>query len=82
MYFVLSCIYGRSFTDDNESVFFVFFCSCFLNPATGFMWSFIAPVVVILTANIGFLFMAAVLMWRHKKRQTGAMSAKDIEAGC
>ena len=52
-------------------------CSCFLNPDTGFVWSFIAPVIIILLINTVFLIMAAVKMWRHKKKQHGEMKAKD-----
>jgi len=55
-------------------------CSCFLNPGTKFIWSFIVPVIIILLTNIAFLIMAAILMWKHKKRQTGKMSAKDVRS--
>ena len=53
--------------------------SCFVNPGTSFIWVFIAPVVVIILADVGLFTMAAVVMWRHKKRQTGAMNKKDIK---
>ena len=54
-------------------------CSCFLNPHTGFVWSFIAPVIIVLLINIAFLVMAAVQIWRHKKKQYGEMKAKDVK---
>ena len=47
------------------------FSRCFLNPKTHFIWTFIAPVIVIILINVGFFIMAAIAMWRHNKRQTG-----------
>ena len=44
--------------------------SCYLNPVTSFIWSFIAPVILILLANVGFFIMAVVIMQRHQKRQS------------
>ena len=40
-----------------------------MNPETKFIWAFIAPVIVIFLANIGFFIMAATIMWRHQKKQ-------------
>ena len=59
-------------------VTFVLSCRCFLNPHTKFIWAFIVPVLIIILVNIGFFFMAAIVMWRHKKRQTGEMQRKDV----
>ena len=52
-------------------------CRCSLNPATGFIWALIIPALVITSTNVAFLVMAGVVLWRHKKKQTGKMSAKD-----
>ena len=54
-----------------------FICSCFLNPGTHFIWAFILPMVIIILVNVGFLVMAAVTLWRHKKKRVGKMSTKD-----
>ena len=51
---------------------------CFLNPETKFIWAFILPVLVIILVNIGFFIMAAIVMWKHRKRQTGEMKRKDV----
>ena len=45
-------------------------CSCFLNPVTGFVWSFIAPFILIFIANVGFFAVAARIMWRHQMKNT------------
>ncbi len=34
--------------------------------------------MIILLTNVCFLIMAAIVMWKHKKRQTGTMKAKDV----
>ena len=54
--------------------------SCFLSPETKFIWSFIAPVTVILLTNIGFLIMAASVMWKHKKRQESGMTSDYVRS--
>ena len=58
----------------------MFLLSCFLNPATHFIWAFIVPVLVILFINIDFFIMAAIVMWRHKKKQVGEMKRKEIRS--
>ena len=35
--------------------------------------------IIILLINIALLIMAAVQMWRHKKKQHGEMKAKDVK---
>ena len=45
-------------------------CSCFLNSVTGFVWSFIAPFILIFIANVGFFAVAARIMWRHQMKNT------------
>ena len=45
------------------------FYSCYLNPMTSFVWSFIVPVILILLVNVGFFIMAMVIKYRHQKRQ-------------
>ena len=42
-------------------------CSCYLNPAKSFVWSFIVPVILILLANVGFFIMTMVIKYRHQK---------------
>ena len=44
--------------------------SCFLYSGTGFVWAFIAPVILIILVNTGFFIMAATIMWRHQKKQS------------
>ena len=44
-------------------------CSCYLNAESSFIWSIIAPVILIFIANIGFFIMAVVIMNRHERRQ-------------
>ena len=42
---------------------------CFLSPVGGFIWSFLAPVVLIFIINFGFFIMAACISWqKHSKR--------------
>ena len=36
---------------------------------TYFIWAFISPVILIFLTNIGFLIMAAVIMWRQQKKR-------------
>ena len=54
--------------------------SCFLNAETHFIWAFIAPVLIIIFLNIGFITMAAVALWQQKKSQKGKMDRKSIGA--
>ena len=49
---------------------FLVTCSCFLNSVTGFIWSFIAPFILIFIANVGFFAVAARIMWRHQMKNT------------
>ena len=44
---------------------------------TNFIWAFILPVLVIILVNVGFLVMAAVTLWQHKKKRVGKLSTKD-----
>ena len=55
----------------------MYLSSCFLNPKTHFIWTFIAPVIVIIFINAGFFIMAAIAIWRHNKRQTGGDITKE-----
>ena len=59
------------------STFHSSFCSCFLNPKNHFIWAFIAPVIVIILINVGFFIMAAIVLWRHNKRQTSGKISKE-----
>ena len=59
------------------STFHSYFCSCFLNPDTYFIWAFIAPVIVIILINVGFFIMAAIALWRHNKRQASGEISKE-----
>ena len=49
-----------------------------MNPATSFVWSLIAPVILILLANVGFFIMAVVIMCRHQRRQQNKDKAKQV----
>ena len=49
---------------------FLVTCSCFLNPVTAFVWSLIAPFILIFIANVGFFAVAARIMWRHQMKNT------------
>ena len=50
-----------------------------MNPKTSFIWSFIAPVILILLANIGFFIMAVVIMNRHQRRQHTEKKAHKVK---
>ena len=54
-------------------------CSCYFNPATKFIWSFIVPVILIFLANVGFFVMAIVIMCRHQKRQRAEKKTHKIK---
>ncbi len=41
------------------------------------MWAFISPVVLIFLANIGFLVMAAVIMYRHQMMERDKSKLKN-----
>ena len=45
-----------------------------------FIWAFIAPAIIVILLNIVFLIIAATIMWRHTKRQTGVMSRVQIRS--
>jgi len=52
---------------------FTFWCMflvtrCFLNPVDGFIWSLIAPFIVIFITNIGLFVMAAWISWHRRMR--------------
>ena len=51
-----------------------------MNAKTHFIWAFIAPVIVIILTNIGFLIMAAVALWRQRKTQKGNMDRSSVIA--
>jgi len=51
---------------------------CFLKHETRFIWAFIAPVILIFLANIGFLIMAAVIMWRQQKKRNVNQESSDV----
>ena len=51
-----------------------------MNAKTHFIWAFIAPVLVIILLNTGFLIMAGVALWRQRKNQKGEMDRKSILA--
>ena len=50
-----------------------------MNPSTGFIWAIIAPVIVTICINIGLFVMAAIVMWRHKKKKAGKMNKKQVK---
>ena len=45
---------------------------------THFIWAFIGPVVLILLTNIGFVIMAAVIMWTQQKKRNIQMKSSDV----
>ncbi len=42
---------------------------CYLEPHRGFIWAFIAPVILIFLANICFFIMAVDIMWKHQQKR-------------
>ncbi|XP_019854997.1 PREDICTED: adhesion G protein-coupled receptor L3-like [Amphimedon queenslandica] len=52
--------------------------ACWLDYESGFIWSFIIPVIIILLINIGFFAMAIIIMKKHRKnRISNENSLKD-----
>ena len=49
-----------------------------MNTETHFIWAFIGPVIVIFLTNIGFLIMAAVIMWRQQKKRNIQQKSSDV----
>ena len=45
---------------------------------THFIWAFIGPVILIFLTNIGFLIMAAVIMWRQQKKRNIQTKSSDV----
>ena len=45
---------------------------------THFIWAFIGPVILIFLTNIGFLIMAAVIMWRQQKKRNINKKSSDF----
>ena len=45
---------------------------------THFIWAFIGPVILIFLTNIGFLIMAAVIMWRQQKKRNIQQKSGDV----
>lgn len=56
-----------------------FFCRCFLNPGSHFIWAFIVPVLLVFFITFGFFVMAAAIMWRQQKRIVEKKLAKKIK---
>ena len=48
-----------------------------MKTGTRFIWAFIRPVMLVFLTNIGFLIMAAVIMWRQQKK--GNINKKSSE---
>ena len=48
-----------------------------MKTGTRFIWAFIHPVMLVFLTNIGFLIMAAVIMWRQQKK--GNINKKSSE---
>ena len=49
-----------------------------MNTDAYFQWAFIGPVILIFLTNIGFLIMAAVIMWRQKKKKNIQQKSSDV----
>ena len=45
---------------------------------THFIWALIGPVILIFLTNIGFLLMAAVIMWRQQKKRNIKQNSSDV----
>ena len=45
---------------------------------THFIWAFIGPVILIFLTNIGFLIMAAVIMWKQQKNRNIQQKSSDV----
>ena len=45
---------------------------------TKFIWAFIGPVTLIFLTNIGFLIMAATIIWRQKKKRSNKQTSSDV----
>ena len=49
-----------------------------MKTGTHFIWAFIGPVILIFLTNIGFLIMAAVIMWRQQKKRNINKKSSDF----
>ena len=62
----------------NGKFFMMYVRRCFLNPATGFIWAFIAPVIVIIAVTFVLFVIATRVMWKHQKRMTDNTAIKNV----
>ena len=49
-----------------------------MNPATGFIWAFIAPVIVIIAVTFVLFVIVTRVMWKHQKRITDNKTMKNV----
>ena len=49
-----------------------------MNADAYFPWALIGPVILIFLANIGFLIMAAVIMWRQQKKRNNKQKCSGV----
>ena len=54
------------------------FCRCFLETSNYFVWSLIAPVVVIFLANVGFFIMATMISRQQQKRKVSNKPVQTV----
>ena len=52
--------------------------SCYLRADTYFVWAFIAPVIVIFLANIGFFIMATKIGWQQRMKKVHEKRLKEF----
>ena len=49
-----------------------------MSPETNFVWTFIAPFILIFLANIGFFIMATRIMWHHQMKHTDKKKVENL----
>ena len=63
---------------NKHPLFMMYVCRCFLNPATGFIWAFIAPVIVIIAVTLVLFVIVTRVMWKHQKRMMDNTAIKNV----
>ena len=49
-----------------------------MNPDTGFIWAFIAPMIVIIAVTFVLFVIVTRVMWKHQKRMTDNTKVKNV----
>ena len=50
-----------------------------MNPETKFIWTFIAPVAVIIAVNILLFVVVLSIMWKHQKKMVNESTTKNVK---